>query len=156
MLVIVVAGGKAMPVQAGLWLLPLIALVGLRWRDHLIWAGFEATYFVAVWLYIAGLSKPDSGMPSGLYSALTLFRVAAWIYVLVQVWRVARSREQVTVPESVDEERLDQRSDDEPFDQQSVDKRHVDQSVDQEPEEEVDPLAGPMAGAPDQVIVRIT
>jgi hypothetical protein len=146
MLVIVVVTGKAMPVQAGLWLLPLIALVGLKWRDHLIWAGFEATYFVAVWLYIAGLSKPDRGMPSGLYSALTLFRVAAWLYLLVQVWRMARSRAPVDVPDPVDEE---------PFDQQSV-PAPLAESLDQAREEEIDPLAGPMAGAPDQVIVRIT
>ena len=89
MLVIVLVTGKAVPVQAGLWLLPLIALVGMQWRDHLIWAGFEATYFVAVWLYIAGLSKPDRGLPSGWYSALLGLRLAAMLFVLVQVWRVA-------------------------------------------------------------------
>jgi uncharacterized membrane protein len=128
MLVIVVVSGKALPVQAGLWLLPLIALVGLKWRDHLIWAGFEATYFVAVWLYIAGLSKPDRGLPAGLYSLLTLMRVAAWLFVLVQVWRAAKVRGPVILPEPVDEEQ----------------------------DEEVDPLAGPMAGAPDEVLVRVS
>ena len=138
MLVIVVISGKTVPVQAALWLLPLIALVGLTWRDHLIWAGFEATYFVAVWLYIAGLAKPDRGMPDGLYSTLTLFRIATWLFVLVQVWRVARSREPASSTEPAEEELYDQ---------------HL---VDAKPEEEVDSLAGPMAGAPDQVIVRIT
>jgi uncharacterized membrane protein len=157
MLVIVVVTGKAMPVQAALWLLPLIALVGLRWRDHLIWAGFEAVYFVAVWLYIAGLSKPERGMPAGLYSVLTLFRVAAWLYVLVQVWRVARAREPVNVPGSIDEELLDQQVvQEEPRDPEPVDREPVDQGADLLMEEEVDPLAGPMAGAPDQLIVRVT
>jgi Glycosyltransferase family 87 len=131
MLVIVVVTSKAVPVQAGLWLLPLIALVGLTWRDHLIWAGLEATYFVAVWLYIAGISTPDRGLPSGFYSLLTLLRMAAWLFVLVQVWRVAKSR-----PLAVSSE---------PAEQKSV-----------EQDEEVDQLAGPMAGAPDEVLVRIS
>ena len=131
MLVIVLVTGKAVPVQAGLWLLPLIALVGMQWRDHLIWAGFEATYFVAVWLYIAGLSKPDRGLPPSYYSVLLGLRLAAWLFVLVQVWRVARSRAPVTQLESVDTE-----------------------SFDPIQEDEVDPLAGPMAGAPDRVLVR--
>jgi hypothetical protein len=124
MLVIVVVTGKTVPVQAALWLLPLIALVGLKWRDHLIWAGCEATYFVAVWLYIAGISKPDRGLPAGGYSTLLLLRIAAWLYVLVQVWRVARSREPLTEAEPADDE--------------------------------PDPLAGPMSGASDQVLVRFS
>jgi len=143
MLVIVLVTGKAVPVQAGLWLLPLIALVGLQWRDHLIWAGFEATYFVAVWLYIAGLSKPDRGLPARGYGLLLGFRVAAMLFVLVQVWRVARSRgpadnelEAADWSEPVDAGPVDV----EPFDAEQVD--------------EVDPLAGPMAGAPDAVLVR--
>jgi len=153
MLVIVVAGGKTVPVQAGLWLLPLIALVGLKWRDHLIWAGFEATYFVGVWLYIAGISKPDRGLPSEVYSLLTVLRVAAWLFVLVQVWRVARSRAPALSSESVDQEHVDREHvDREPFDQELVDQ----ESVEPEQDEEVDSLAGPMAGAPDQVLVRVS
>jgi hypothetical protein len=153
MLVIVVAGGKTVPVQAGLWLLPLIALVGLKWRDHLIWAGFEATYFVGVWLYIAGISKPDRGLPSEVYSLLTVIRVAAWLFVLVQVWRVARSRAPALSSESVDQESVDQEHvDREPFGQELVDQ----ESVEPEQDEEVDSLAGPMAGAPDQVLVRVS
>src|ERR1035437_8677633 len=92
MLVIVVVTGKAVPVQAGLWLLPLIALVGLKWRDHLIWAGLEATYCVAVWLYIAGISTPARALPAGLYCLLTVLRLAAWLFVLVQVWRGGKTR----------------------------------------------------------------
>jgi Glycosyltransferase family 87 len=148
MLVIVVITGKAVPVQAALWLLPLIALVGLTWRDHLIWAGFEATYFVVVWLYIAGLSKLDRGVPPGLYSLLTVLRVAAWLYVLGQVWQVARSRGPAVSSEPVDREPAGE----DPADQELVDQR----SVDAEQHDEVDPLAGPMAGAPDQVLVRIS
>ena len=197
MLVIVVVTGKSMPVQAGLWLLPLIALVGLKWRDHLIWAGFEATYFVSVWLYIAGQSKPDRGMPSGLYSVITLLRVAAWLYLLVQVWRVARARPPAITSEHAEQEPAEQeQAEQEAVEQETVEQETVDQvaagqelydedfllgsagedssrqvSVDQPPvshvsadlepvdldlDEEADPLAGPMAGAPDQVIVRIS
>ena len=136
MLVIVVATGKAVPVQAGLWLLPLIALVGLQWRDHLVWAGLEASYFLAVWLYIAGLSKPDRGLPKGGYSVLLGLRLLAWLFVLVQVWRVARSRWPVEPdqPAGPGSEGLDEL----------------------EVEKEVDPLAGPMAGAPDRLLVRLT
>jgi uncharacterized membrane protein len=136
MLVIVVVSGKSIPVQAGLWLLPLIALVGLQWRDHLLWAGVEAIYFVAVWLYIAGISMPDRGLPPGLYAFLTLLRTAAWLFVLVQVWRVAKSRAPAVLS--------------------AVAERESALSQQQEQDGEVDSLAGPMAGAPDEVIVRIS
>jgi hypothetical protein len=134
MLVIVIVTGKAVPVQAGLWLLPLIALVGMQWRDHLIWAGFEATYFVGVWLYIAGLSRPDRGLPKGMYSVLLGLRLAAMLFLLAQVWRLACSRwpARETRPEDAVE---------------------AGDEVDQE--EEIDPLAGPMAGAPDRVLIHV-
>jgi Glycosyltransferase family 87 len=164
MLVIVVVTGKTVPVQAALWLLPLIALVGLKWRDHLIWAGCEATYFVAVWLYIAGISKPDRGLPSGGYSTLLLLRIAAWLYVLVQVWRVARSREPLTPAEppvqelvdrkSVEPERADQEPAEHERDEQEI-RQGGQEPVDQG-DDEPDPLAGPMSGASDQVLVRFS
>ncbi|MEO8518388.1 MAG: glycosyltransferase 87 family protein [Dermatophilaceae bacterium] len=183
MLVIVLVSGKSVPVQAGLWLLPLIALVGMQWRDHLIWAGFEATYFVAVWLYIGGLSKPDRGLPVRGYSTLLLLRLVALLFLLVQVWRVARSRPPAEpvgdvpvgdvpvgdVPvgdvaveaaelfgdaaETVGEP--DQTF--EPVDEQAepVGGWAAEESADERaPVEEIDPLAGPLAGAPDAVLVR--
>jgi len=147
MLVIVIVTGKAVPVQAALWLLPLIALVGLGWRDHLIWAGFEVVYFVAVWLYIGGLSRPERGLPQAGYSFLLGLRLLAMVFVLLQVWRVARSRWPV---EPVDREPLEaDRLGGEPGD--AVGEDGVDQQV-----EETDPLAGPMAGASDRVLVRLT
>jgi len=141
MLVIVVVTGKSVPVQAGLWLLPLIALVGMQWRDHLIWAGCEAIYFVAVWLYIAGLSKAGRGLPAQAYCGLLGLRMAAMLFLLVQVWRVARSRAPVELLEAVGAEAVET---------EAVDAEPVDADL----EDEVDPLAGPMAGAPDQVLVR--
>jgi uncharacterized membrane protein len=153
MLVIVVVTGKAMPAQAGLWLLPLIALVGLAWRDHLIWAGAESIYFVAVWLYIAGLSQPDRGLPAAFYSLLVLVRVSAWLFVLVQVWRLARARGGVTLPVADGLQASGQElagQDSGSFAQGSIDRELFVLEQD-----EVDPLAGPMAGAPDRVVVRI-
>ena len=85
--------GKAFPVQASLWLLPLVALCGLRWRDHLVWAGAEALHFVMVWLYVGGLSKPDRGLPPGWYAVFLVIRVAAVAYLVWQVWRTAAARE---------------------------------------------------------------
>jgi hypothetical protein len=145
MLVIVIVTGKSVPVQAGLWLLPLIALVGMQWRDHLIWAGFEAVYFVSVWLYIAGLSRADRGLPPRAYALLLGLRLAAMLFLLAQVWRLARSRwpARETRPEDAVEAGEDAELGDDPL------RDEVDQ------EEEVDPLAGPMAGAPDRVLVHV-
>ena len=53
---VVLLTGRSLPVQASLWLLPLVALAGLRWRDHLVWATGELLYFVAIWLYLGGTS----------------------------------------------------------------------------------------------------
>ena len=148
MLVIVVVTGKAVPVQAGLWLLPLIALVGLKWRDHLIWAGFEATYFVSVWLYIAGLSKPDRGLPKGLYALLLMLRLAAMLFVVTQVWRVARSRAPAAEADENGEVGQDA--------EVGQDGEAEEQGREAEEQgDEVDPLAGPMAGAPDRVLVHL-
>jgi hypothetical protein len=67
---------KSLPIQASLLMLPLIALSGLPWRDHLIWAATEIVYFVAVWLYIAGETPPARGLPSTFYLLLLLARLA--------------------------------------------------------------------------------
>ena len=61
----------------------LVALSGLRWRDHLIWAGTEVVYFVAIWLYIAGETTPNRGLPAVFYLIILVARLAgiAWIGV---------------------------------------------------------------------------
>ena len=73
--------GTSLPVQASLLLLPLVALAGLRWRDHLVWAGAEVAYFVAVWLYIGAQSDPNRGLPAGFYLVFLLARLAgiSWL-----------------------------------------------------------------------------
>ena len=153
MLVIVLVTGKSVPVQAGLWLLPLIALIGLQWRDHLIWAAFEATYFGAVWLYIAGLSKPDRGLPKGLYALLLVLRLAALLFVVMQVWRVARSRGPVVEVDG--EGDREGEAEEGPGDEEPDDEVKELGPGAQEQGDEVDPLAGPMAGAPDRVLVHL-
>jgi hypothetical protein len=72
---------KSLPVQASVLLLPLIALSGLRWRDHLIWAGTEAVYFVGIWLYIGGETTPNRGLPAIFYLIMIVARLAgiAWV-----------------------------------------------------------------------------
>lgn len=93
-LALVVLTGKSWPVQASLWLLPLAALARPRWRDHLVWAGAEATYFVAVWLFIAAASTPDRALPGPWYGAFLLVRVAGLVWVVAFVvrdmWRPER------------------------------------------------------------------
>lgn len=163
MLVIVLVTGKSVPVQAGLWLLPLIALIGMQWRDHLVWAAFESTYFVAVWLYIAGLSKPDRGLPRGPYALLLVLRLAAMLFVVMQVWRVARSRgpaaevdpegvvEAQDGPREAQGHEVDEQAEDSAEQGDEADEQGHDS---EEHGDEVDPLAGPMAGAPDRVLVH--
>jgi len=81
---------KSLPVQAPLVLLPLIALAGLRWRDHLIWATTEAAYFVGVWLFIAFSSDPNKGLPPGFYLLLLLTRVAGIVWLMAMAVRAVR------------------------------------------------------------------
>lgn len=80
---------KSLPVQASLLLLPFLALAGLKWRDHLVWATTELAYFVGVWLYIAGASKADRGLPAGFYLVLLLVRLAGIGWLAVQAARAA-------------------------------------------------------------------
>lgn len=86
-LAMVVLTGKSWPVQASLWLLPLAALARPRWRDHLVWVGAEATYFVAVWLFIAAASTPDRALPAPWYGAFLLVRVAGLLWLVAVVVR---------------------------------------------------------------------
>lgn len=92
MTVIVVLFGKAMPVQTGLWMLLLMAIVGVTWREHLAWAAVEIAYFVAVWLHIAASSDPNRGLPAGWYSVFVVARVVAWAWIGVACWRRAVRR----------------------------------------------------------------
>src|SRR4029453_3948627 len=74
----------------------LVALCGLRWRDHLIWAATEAMHFVAVWLYVAGLSTPDRGMPPGWYAVFLFVRLVGVGYLAWRGWANAAARHPAT------------------------------------------------------------
>jgi hypothetical protein len=140
--------GKSFPVQASLWLVPLVALCGVRWRDHLLWAGAEALHFVAVWLYVGGLSKPDRGLPAGWYAAFLLLRVAAVAYLVWRVWRTAARRVPAPLPAPTPS---DPGSFLDPADQDPSDPaRTAVGDLD-----EVDEVDGDFAGAPDRLIVRL-
>ncbi|GGB23106.1 membrane protein [Flexivirga endophytica] len=86
MLVIVMLTGKSMSVQSCMWVLPLMALVALRWREHLMWAGAEIAYFVMTWLYIAGPSNTAKAMPGAAYSFFLLIRVIAYVGIAWASW----------------------------------------------------------------------
>jgi len=86
---VVLVTGKSFPVQTSLWLVPLVALAGLRWRDHLVWAFAEAMHFVAVWLYLGGLQDANRSLPPGWYAVALLVRVAAVCFLAVRAWQTA-------------------------------------------------------------------
>jgi hypothetical protein len=71
---------------AALWLVPFVALVGLGWRDHLLWAGAEAVHAVAMFGYLNHLLDPAHGLPPGWYAAALLLRLAAVGWLARQAW----------------------------------------------------------------------
>jgi uncharacterized membrane protein len=93
---------KSLPVQSSLLLLPLVALAGLRWRDHLLWATTELAHFVGVWLFIAAASAPNRGLPAGFYLVLLLARLAGIGWLAAQAWRQAADPELDRVRTPVD------------------------------------------------------
>ena len=86
LLVIVLLTGKAMSVQTCLWILPLLALSAVRWRDHLIWAGVEIVYFIMVWMYIAAQSNAAKGLPAAAYAVFSLARSLAYVGIAWAAW----------------------------------------------------------------------
>jgi uncharacterized membrane protein len=142
---VVLVTGKSFPVQASLWLIPLIALCGLRWRDHLVWAGAEAMHFIAVWLYVGGLSRPDRGMPAGWYAVFLALRVVGVLYLVWRVWRNAAQRAEA--PEPVGEQAEVAPAGDYPA-------YPAIEGPDPDSDAVVDELAGDFTDAPDRFLVR--
>ncbi len=141
--------GKAFPVQSSLWLVPLVALCGVRWRDHLVWAGAEALHFVAVWLYVGDLSKPDRGLPPGWYAVFLVLRLAGVGYLVWRIWRAAAGR--VEAPDHALEEPAVGDPAAYPWAEQ-VGPLHP--GPDPDSDAVVDELAGDFTDAPDQLLVR--
>jgi uncharacterized membrane protein len=76
--------------QFVIWLIPLAALARPRWRDFLIWQAGEAVYFVAVWLYLAGLEGDGArGLSREGYAVAILVHVAVTLWLAAVVARDA-------------------------------------------------------------------
>lgn len=141
---IVLITGKSFPVQSSLWLLPLVALALPRWRDHLAWFVAEALYFVAVWLYAASISTPTRGLPGRGYVWLLVLRLVLVGWLVVQTFRSAWRPERDPVRNPDPDAVLSPAAEGgrTPY---PVERPYVD-----------DPLGGPLDGAPDKLIVRLT
>lgn len=85
MLVIVMVTGKSNPVQAALWLLPLLAASALPWREYLGWVGVELVAFVGTWLYVATSFAEDKSLPAPAYVLVAALRL---LTLGVIAWRV--------------------------------------------------------------------
>lgn len=146
MVAIALITGKSFPVQASLWLVPLVALCGLRWRDNLVWATAEALHFVTVWLYLGGLSRPERGLPPGWYAVFLVLRVASVGYLLWRVWHTAAQREPIDHPGGDEgaEGQLTAYDDGMAFDRAEHDRWA-----------EEDELAGELGHEPDHLIVKL-
>lgn len=91
MLLVVMVTSASVSVQTGLWVLPVVTLSAVMWRDHLIWAAVEIVHFEAVWLYIGFGIDRGKGLPPESYTIAVIARAVAWGYVLARVVMVARS-----------------------------------------------------------------
>jgi uncharacterized membrane protein len=129
MLAIVMLTGKSMTVQSALWLVPLAALVGLAWKDVLGWSATEALHFEATWLYLAGSSVPNRGLPASWYAVFLVVRLGGVLWLLGRTWQLARGRPPVRDPDGM-----------------VVESPWGDEDSDQ--------LAGPLLGEPDRLVVR--
>jgi len=78
--------GASFQPWSALWLVPFVALTGIRWRDHLLWAGAEAVHAVAMFGYLNHLTDAAHGLPPGWYAAAVLLRLAAVGWVAHQAW----------------------------------------------------------------------
>jgi hypothetical protein len=76
-LVVLQVTASALPISAGLWLVPFVALAGIRWRDHLLWAGAEWVHAVAYFTWLAGQTDPAHGLPAGWYATALSLRLLA-------------------------------------------------------------------------------
>jgi hypothetical protein len=88
-LAVVLMTAPAFPPAAALWLVPFVALTGVGWRDHLLWAGAEAVHAVALFGYLVERIDPAKGLPAGWYSLALLLRLVAVGWIAHQAWAAA-------------------------------------------------------------------
>lgn len=98
-MVLVLLTGKAIPVQATLLLAPLLVLAVVPWRDVVLWWAAEVLYFVAVWLYLGGLSEPTRALPAPWYALFLVLRVAIMAYLAFGIIRRIIARPAALPPE---------------------------------------------------------
>lgn len=75
--------------QYVLWLLPLVALSRVRWRDVLIWQAGEVVHFFGTWLLIVGYPPGDETRALGAdgYGVTVLAHVAGTLWLMAVVTR---------------------------------------------------------------------
>ena len=88
-LAVVLMTAAAFPPAAALWLVPFVALTGIRWRDHLLWAAAEAVHAVALFGHLLERTDPGKGLPAGWYSLALLLRLVAVGWVAHRAWVAA-------------------------------------------------------------------
>ncbi|GAA4409078.1 hypothetical protein GCM10023168_27310 [Fodinibacter luteus] len=74
------------PPYAAIWVVPFVALVGVRWRDHLVWALAEAVHAVALFGHLTAQTDPTHGLPAGWYALALVLRLVAVGWVARQAW----------------------------------------------------------------------
>lgn len=85
---IMVIFGKAVPVQAGLWVLPLAIAAGISWRAHLFFVAVEALHATALWLHIPAADAPERALPGAWYAVILVVRTGGWALLLWSLWYV--------------------------------------------------------------------
>ena len=85
-LVAVMLSAPALPPAVGIWLVPFIALLGVSWWDHLLWAGAEVVHAVALLAYLSAAADPVHGLPAGWYAEALMLRLLALGWLGVRVW----------------------------------------------------------------------
>ncbi|MBD3784890.1 MAG: hypothetical protein IE926_18390 [Micrococcales bacterium] len=80
------------PFPLGMTLL-FVALAGVPWRDHLLWAGAEVVHLVAFFAWTAAATDPAHGLPAGWYALALGLRLVAvgrlgWVVWSRATWGV--------------------------------------------------------------------
>ena len=92
-LVVALVTAPALPPGSALWLVPFVALAGVPWRDHLLWAGAEVVHLVAFFAWTAAATDPAHGLPAGWYALALGLRLVAvgrlgWVVWSRATWGV--------------------------------------------------------------------
>lgn len=78
---------KSYAPQQVLFLIPLVVLAGLRWRDFALWQGIEVGYQVLLWQYVASVNGAPKAIPANVYSWVVIAHIAGLVYLL---WRTVQ------------------------------------------------------------------